>query len=212
MAEDTTGTDNKGTGTTATFSQADVDRIVRERLAREREKFSDYDDLKARAAEGDKNKTALERVLEKVSGLEERATKAERAALRSEVATAKKLPAWMAKRLTGDTREALESDADEMLAALKAEAGEGKGTEGDGDKAGEGKGTEDDKGAGGTGGKGTGEGKGTEGDKDKGAGDGRKSLPPSGRPTERLTSGAAPSTTGDKTPAQMAEEILKSGF
>ena len=32
-----------------TFTQADVDRIVRERVKREREKFADYDDLKAKA-------------------------------------------------------------------------------------------------------------------------------------------------------------------
>ena len=34
-----------------TFTQADVDRIVRERVKREREKFADYDDLKAKAGE-----------------------------------------------------------------------------------------------------------------------------------------------------------------
>ena len=32
-----------------TFTQADVDRIVRERVQRERSKFADYDDLKAKA-------------------------------------------------------------------------------------------------------------------------------------------------------------------
>ena len=32
-----------------TFTQADVDRIVRERVKRERERFADYDDLKAKA-------------------------------------------------------------------------------------------------------------------------------------------------------------------
>ncbi len=33
-----------------TFAQADVDRIVQDRIARERAKFSDYDDLKTKAA------------------------------------------------------------------------------------------------------------------------------------------------------------------
>ena len=41
------------------FTQADVDRIVRERVKREREKFADYDDLKKAA--GDKA-TAEERI------------------------------------------------------------------------------------------------------------------------------------------------------
>jgi hypothetical protein len=42
-----------------TFKQADVDRIVRERVKREREKFADYDDLKAKAGEAT---TAEERI------------------------------------------------------------------------------------------------------------------------------------------------------
>ena len=41
------------------FTQADVDRIIRERVKREREKFADYDSLKA-AAEG--AKTAEQRI------------------------------------------------------------------------------------------------------------------------------------------------------
>lgn len=35
-------------------SQADLDRIIGERLSRERSRFADYDDLKAKAAEFDK--------------------------------------------------------------------------------------------------------------------------------------------------------------
>lgn len=42
-----------------TFTQADVDRIVRERVKREREKFADYDELKAKAGEA---QTAEERI------------------------------------------------------------------------------------------------------------------------------------------------------
>ena len=42
-----------------TFTQADVDRIVRERVKREREKFADYDDLKVKA---DGAKTVEERM------------------------------------------------------------------------------------------------------------------------------------------------------
>lgn len=54
-----------------TFTQADVDRIVAERLKREREKFTakygDYDDLKAKAGEkatADERIAALEREVE----------------------------------------------------------------------------------------------------------------------------------------------------
>lgn len=44
-----------------TFTQADIDRIVKERVQRERAKYADYDDLKAKA-EG--AKTAEERMAE----------------------------------------------------------------------------------------------------------------------------------------------------
>ena len=41
-----------------TFSQADLDRVVAERLAREKAKFGDYEDLKRKAAEFDKGQQA----------------------------------------------------------------------------------------------------------------------------------------------------------
>jgi hypothetical protein len=47
------------------FSQADVDRIVADRLGRERGKFADYDDLKAKAGEFDKLQQANASDLEK---------------------------------------------------------------------------------------------------------------------------------------------------
>lgn len=52
--DDTTTTDDDTTDTSGdtgkAFTQADVDRIVSERVARERAKFADYGDLKKRAA------------------------------------------------------------------------------------------------------------------------------------------------------------------
>lgn len=60
-----------GEGQEQTFTQADVDRIVADRLKREREttkaKFGDYDDLKAKAGEkatADERIAALEREVE----------------------------------------------------------------------------------------------------------------------------------------------------
>jgi hypothetical protein len=43
------GDDGKEKGYTAPASQADLDRIISDRLAREREKYADYSDLKAKA-------------------------------------------------------------------------------------------------------------------------------------------------------------------
>jgi hypothetical protein len=201
------GDDTGAAGGTTTFSQAQVDAIVRDRLKRERDKFADYDDLKSKADEADKNKSALDKLLEKVSGLEERATKAERQALRADVAQAKGLTPGQAKRLQGATREELEADADELLSMFKPADKAGNGKDGDdggkdGDTTGKGGG------AGETGSKDT-----TSAGSTKGAteGEGRK-LPPSGRPKEKLTAGAVPATTGDKSAAELAESILKSDF
>lgn len=64
-----------------TFSQADLDRIVQERLARERQKYADYGDLKAAAGKlrdiEEANKSEVERAREKAAAAEARATAAE---------------------------------------------------------------------------------------------------------------------------------------
>ena len=105
-----------------TFTQADVDRIVADRLKREREatrtKYADYDDLKTKA-EG--AKTLEDRVAE----IEQAARQAEERALRAEVANAKGLTANQAKRLQGSTRDELEADADELLADIGAQKKQG---------------------------------------------------------------------------------------
>lgn len=64
----------------AAFTQADVDRIVRERLAQQaKNKFGDYDDLKTKAG----NALTLE---QRVAEMEGRTATAEAAALRASVA------------------------------------------------------------------------------------------------------------------------------
>lgn len=78
-----TETPENGAGTQQkqeqTFTQADLDRVVTERIARERDKFKDYDDLKAKA-EGAKT---LE---DKVADLTTKITESEAKALRSAIA------------------------------------------------------------------------------------------------------------------------------
>jgi hypothetical protein len=62
--------------------------------------------------------TETERLKKENATLTERATKAERDALRVSVAAAKNLPATLANRLHGDTQEELETDADALIAAF----------------------------------------------------------------------------------------------
>lgn len=108
------GNEPEGDKPTDTFTQADVDRIVRERVQREKAKYADYDDLKTKAG----NATTLE---ERVAQIERQAQESESRALRAEVANAKGLTPSQAKRLVGATREELEADADELLKDIGAQ-------------------------------------------------------------------------------------------
>jgi len=101
------------------LSQADVDRIVKERLARERQKFADYEDLKAKAEAADSSKTDLEKLTEQIQALKAENEGNKTKALRSEIASAKGVPANL---LTGSTQEELEAQADALLEFAKSSA------------------------------------------------------------------------------------------
>ena len=119
MSEDTTNTADAGDDTTEpsaapapAFSQQDVDRIVAERLSRERAKFADYDDVKALAAKATEFEAERADLSKQVAEFKARE---ERAALVAEVAAERGVPADV---LAGDTREALEAHADRIKALL----------------------------------------------------------------------------------------------
>jgi hypothetical protein len=101
-----------------TFTQADVDRIVRERIAREREKFSDYDELKKAAETAGKDKSQIEKLTQSIEALTQRAEKADHELARRDVAAEFGLTAREAKRLSGKTLDELRADAREMVEDL----------------------------------------------------------------------------------------------
>lgn len=98
-------------------SQEDLDRIIGDRLARERTKFADYQDLKAKAERFDaleeQNKTELQKALDRAAAAEALAADASVKVLRSDVASAKGVPVDL---LSGSTKEELEAAADKLLA------------------------------------------------------------------------------------------------
>ncbi|AAD17576.1 scaffolding protein [Mycobacterium phage TM4] len=100
-----------------TFTQAELDKVIEQRLARERAKFGDYDQLKADAAElakiRDGEKSELQKALERAEQAEKRAEQAEFTSLRSKVAAVKGVPA---SSLTGKTEDELNASADELIA------------------------------------------------------------------------------------------------
>lgn len=117
-------TRDQPSGYTPPATQADLDRIVGERLARERAKFAGYDDYKAKAEKYDAaqqaDMTELQRAqaaLDEVKADRDAArielTVAQHDALRARVAAAKGVPAH---RISGDTEDELNADADAYLA------------------------------------------------------------------------------------------------
>jgi hypothetical protein len=125
MSDEGTGTETGqqqqaaggGDSYTPPASQADLDRIISDRLARERAKFADYDDLKAKASKLDEqeqaSKTELQKAIERAEAAEKRAATNELAALKASVAAEKGVPA---SSLAGSTKEELEKAADDLIA------------------------------------------------------------------------------------------------
>jgi len=121
------GTDNQNiqegaqTTDTKTFTQAELDAVVKDRLKREREKYADYDDLKAKAAKFDEaeeaNKTELQKVTERAKALEDELNGLKEAeklrTMRAEVAKETGIPANL---LTGSTEDECKAQAEAIKA------------------------------------------------------------------------------------------------
>lgn len=99
-----------------TYTQAEIDQMIEDRLYRERKKFSDYEDLKAKAEKFDAaeeaNKSELQKATERAEALQAKVdsmTKAEEVRnIRAEVSKETGIPASL---LTADTKEACEEQA-----------------------------------------------------------------------------------------------------
>lgn len=108
-----------------TFTQEDVNRIIAKRVA----KYSDYEDLKQKAAKFDEQveagKSELQKATEKADSLQAELDALKQAesirVMREEVADAKGIPA---KLLTGKTLEECEAQAADLIAwAQKSSSG-----------------------------------------------------------------------------------------
>ena len=106
--------------TERTFTQAEMNATISDRLTRERSKYADYDDLKAKAQQFDAaqeaGKTALQKANEKAAKLQEQLDTLTKAntlrELRSKVAAATGVPAEL---LSGDTEESCTAQAQAIL-------------------------------------------------------------------------------------------------
>jgi len=110
--------DAGSSGSAKTFTQAELDAVVRDRLARERAKYADYDDLKAKAAEADKSKTQIDKMAEQLESLTKENAEAKREAARRDVADELGLKPGEARRLSGSTYDELLADGKAMVSDL----------------------------------------------------------------------------------------------
>lgn len=108
-----------------TYTQDEVNKVVQERLARERAKFEGYEELKQKAAKFDEieesNKTELQKAQEKAAELEAKLTAFEQEKttreMREKVAQEKGIPADL---LTGNSEEDCNAQADKILEFAKS--------------------------------------------------------------------------------------------
>ena len=120
--EETVNQGNNATSQTEpkTFTQADLDRIVQERVNRERAKYEGFEELKAKAQKYDEqeeaNKTELQKAQERATELEAKLKKREHddsiREMKKKVADEMKVPADL---LTGETEEACKAQAQAMM-------------------------------------------------------------------------------------------------
>ena len=109
------------------FTQAQLDAIVAERLARERAKFADYETLKDKASKFDAaeeaGKTELQKATDKAAKLEKELNDLKQAnatnAMRAKVASEMKLPAGLAEFLTAADEEGCKAQAQKLLEQIK---------------------------------------------------------------------------------------------
>lgn len=103
---------------TAVTSQADLDKIVSARLARERSKYADYDDLKSRAAEYDKiqqaSKTETQKAVERAETAEKALAAREAETERLRVIAKHQIPTDYQDLLTATDPETLEAQAEKI--------------------------------------------------------------------------------------------------
>ncbi|MBP2057006.1 vacuolar-type H+-ATPase subunit I/STV1 [Lactobacillus colini] len=115
--------DNKTVDQVKTFTQEELDQVVKERVARERAKYSDYDDLKTKAGKFDEieeaNKSELEKLTETNQKLQSQIDNFNKAntlrEAQDKVAAETGLPLSVVKTLSGKNVDELTQSAKTIL-------------------------------------------------------------------------------------------------
>ncbi len=121
----TAGAGNNGdTGTEKTFTQAEIDAIIEGRLAREKQKYADYESLKEKAGKYDEfqqqNKSELQKATEKANALQAELDKLKKEGtvrqVREKVSKELNIPAEL---LNGEDEETCKKQAEAILKFAK---------------------------------------------------------------------------------------------
>lgn len=132
----TTGTQNDNGGNSSTAgtppapeftpitSQDDLNKVIADRIQRERAKFADYDDLKkaaGRLAELEQAQLSeTEKAQQRIADLESKLTPTQQENVRLKVALEKGVPKDLVARLQGGTEQEIAEDADRLMALFSA--------------------------------------------------------------------------------------------
>lgn len=112
-------------------TQEEFDNAIKERLAREKSKYSDYDQLKSRVTELEEENVGLKSTIEannqskadadkQLEDMQKQIAGYETASLRTRVALQHGLPYDLADRLQGTDEESFKADAERLAGFMKS--------------------------------------------------------------------------------------------
>lgn len=133
------GQEDKNTQPEKTFTQAEIDALISERLKREREKYKDYDELKTKAekwaqkeqadmSEAEKLQAKIAEYERQLAEKEQEAQLAKTEALKLRILDELALPKSFASRIFGRKEDEIRADAGELKKLLGSQTKVGTGT------------------------------------------------------------------------------------
>lgn len=110
-------------------TQEELDKIIKARIARERERFSDYDELKKQLETLKEENTKLTSIVDEnsevkkqVSELQNQIKQFETEKLKTKIASEFGIPINIANRLSGEDEESIRTDAESLSSFFKPQA------------------------------------------------------------------------------------------
>ncbi|MEG1501954.1 MAG: DUF4355 domain-containing protein [Synergistaceae bacterium] len=139
LMEDNGGAGNPPGGTGKTFTQAELDSIVQDRLKREKEKYADYEELKkakekldeldsANKSELDKLKADYEKMKKSAEEKEAQLRVKEIKDLKAKLCADAGIKSEFADRVAGEDEESIKKDIEALKKLIPAQEAGGKGT------------------------------------------------------------------------------------